>query len=97
MGRPNAGVPRNSLMRNVAVRFIVALALAFFGPWPGPHIGAYVPIAATLVHADVADASAAYFAIVAAAIAVYTLVLFSAISLLAYAVRRRRAEGAKRT
>jgi hypothetical protein len=42
------------------------------------------------VHADVADASAAYFVIVAAAIAVYTLVLFGAISLLAYAVRRRK-------
>jgi hypothetical protein len=76
-------------MRNVAVRFIAAFALAFLGPWPGPHIGAYVPIAATLLHGDLADASAAYFVIVAAAIAVYTLVLFGAISLLAYAVRRR--------
>lgn len=75
-------------MRSIGWRLVVAIALALFLPFPGPHAG-YTPIAATLLRRDALDADAAFWVIVAAALIVYTAAAFLLLSLVTALTRRR--------
>jgi hypothetical protein len=69
----------------ILARLLIAIAIAFLLPFPGPHIDRYVPVASVLFRRDAFEADAGFFVVAATVIVVYTGVVFGLLLL----VRKR--------
>jgi hypothetical protein len=68
----------------LAMSMVAALLL----PFPGPHVDGWIPMGAVLLNEDARNAPLAFFVLAGGLLAAYTGLVFGALSLVRYLVRR---------
>lgn len=74
-------------MRRVP-RLALSVVAGLLLPFPGPHVDGWIPMGAVLLNEDARNAPLAFFVLAGAVLAAYTALVFGALSVVGYVVRR---------